>query len=169
MTETSPATEQLAMRFANAAQERTGLEFLNSVLAGELPEPPFSALLGFTLVEVEAGRTVFELTPNAQHYNPIGGVHGGVYAGILDSAAGSAVQSLLPAGTGFASVDLTVKYLRPITVKTGVIRAEGTVRQMGRRTALAQAELRDARGRQYAYAVSTVMILPPETPLSATL
>lgn len=77
MTETGPATERLAVPSVDAARERTGLEFLTSILAGELPEPPFSSLLGLTLVEAEPGRTVFEVTPNERHYNPIGGVHGG--------------------------------------------------------------------------------------------
>lgn len=145
---------------AAAVGRLSGLEFLRELLAGRLPEPPLAAVLGFSLEEVDPGRVTFALEPGENHYNPIGGVHGGVYATLLDSAAGSAVQSLLPAGTGYTSLDLSVKFLRPITAHTGTIRAIGTVLKRGRRTALAQAELLDAHDRLLAHATSSCLIFP---------
>ena len=140
---------------AAAVGRGSGLDFLRDVLAGRLPAPPISATLGFTLEEVEAGRAVFAMEPGEEHYNPIGSVHGGVYATLLDSAAGCAVQSVLPAGTGYTSLDLTLKFLRPITVDTRNVRAVGTVLKHGRRTALAQAELFDTGDRPLAHATRT--------------
>ncbi|MFJ4811727.1 PaaI family thioesterase [Streptomyces longwoodensis] len=145
---------------AAAVGRGSGLDFLRDVLAGRLPAPPISATLGFTLEEVEAGRAVFAMEPGEEHYNPIGSVHGGVYATLLDSAAGCAVQSVLPAGTGYTSLDLTLKFLRPITVDTGKVRAVGTVLHQGRRTALAQAELFDTADRLLAHATSSCMLFP---------
>ncbi|MEU3510561.1 PaaI family thioesterase [Streptomyces longwoodensis] len=145
---------------AAAVGRGSGLDFLRDVLAGRLPAPPISATLGFTLEEVEAGRAVFAMEPGEEHYNPIGSVHGGVYATLLDSAAGCAVQSVLPAGTGYTSLDLTLKFLRPITVDTGKVRAVGTVLNQGRRTALAQAELFDTADRLLAHATSSCLLFP---------
>ncbi|MFB7291572.1 PaaI family thioesterase [Actinacidiphila glaucinigra] len=145
---------------AAAVGRTSGLEFLRDVLAGRLPAPPIASTLGFTLEEVEEGRAVFAMEPGEEHYNPIGSVHGGVYATLLDSAAGCAVQSVLPEGMGYTSLDLNLKFLRPITVDTGKVRAVGTVLNQGRRTALAQAELFDATDRLLAHATSSCMLFP---------
>ncbi|RSO07978.1 aromatic compound degradation protein PaaI [Streptomyces sp. WAC 05379] len=144
---------------ADVGQE-SGLHFLRKVLSGRLPAPPIAATLGFTLDQVEFGHAVFALAPGEEHYNPIGSVHGGVYATLLDSAAGCAVQSVLPAGMGYTSLDLNVKFLRPITVDSGKVRAVGTVLNHGRRTALAQAELLDSDDRLLAHATSSCMLFP---------
>ncbi|MEU1622496.1 PaaI family thioesterase [Streptomyces sp. NPDC008238] len=148
---------------AAAVGRTSGLEFLRDVLAGRLPAPPIASTLGFTLEEVEAGRAVFAMEPGEEHYNPIGSVHGGVYATLLDSAAGCAVQSVLPEGMGYTSLDLNLKFLRPVTVDTGKVRAVGTVLNQGRRTALAQAELFDAGDRLLAHATSSCMLFPVPT------
>ena len=145
---------------AAAVGRYSGLDFLREMQAGRLPAPPISATLGMTLEEVEHGRVVFALVPGEEHYNPIGSVHGGVYATLLDSAAGCAVQSVLPRGTGYTSLDLNVKFLRPVTVDTGRIRAVGTVLNSGRRTALAQAELFDAADRLLAHTTSSCLLFP---------
>ncbi|MEH0542536.1 PaaI family thioesterase [Streptomyces sp. B21-105] len=145
---------------AAAVGDHSGLDFLREILAGRLPAPPVAATLGFDLEEAEYGRVVFALVPGEEHYNPIGSVHGGVYATLLDSAAGCAVQSVLPRGTGYTSIDLTLKFLRPTTVDTGKVRAIGTVLNSGRRTALAQAELRDSADRLLAHATSSCMLFP---------
>lgn len=100
------------------------------------------------------------MTPGEEHYNPIGSVHGGVYATLLDSAAGCAVHSTLPAGMAYTSLDLTTKFLRPITFDSGKIRAVGRVRSHGRRTAFAEAELLDANDRLLAHATSSCLIFP---------
>jgi uncharacterized protein (TIGR00369 family) len=141
----------------------TGLEFVREIATGRLPGPPIAATLDFTLDEAEHGRVVFSLVPGEEHYNPIGSVHGGVYATLLDSAAGCAVQSTLPQGMGYTSLDLTVKFLRPVTVDTGRIRAVGTVVSSGRRTALAEARLLDEKDRLLAHATSTCMLFPLPT------
>ncbi|MEV7078393.1 PaaI family thioesterase [Streptomyces sp. NPDC093516] len=145
---------------AGAVAHHSGIEFLREILDGRLPAPPIAAALGFTLEEAEPGRAVFALVPGEEHYNPIGSVHGGVYATLLDSAAGCAVQSALPRGTGYTSLDLTLKFLRPVTVDTGKVRAVGTVLNLGRRTALAQAELLDSDDRLLAHATSSCMLFP---------
>ncbi|MET7439338.1 MULTISPECIES: PaaI family thioesterase [unclassified Streptomyces] len=145
---------------ASAVGHHSGLDFLREVQAGRLPAPPIAATLGMRLEEVEHGRAVFSLIPGEEHYNPIGSVHGGVYATLLDSAAGCAVQSVLPPAMGYTSLDLTVKFLRPVTVDTGRIRAVGTVLNSGRRTALAQAELLDETDRLLAHTTSSCLLFP---------
>ena len=143
---------------AAAAGERDGLAFLRAMLAGELPGPPIAATLDFRLRHVEPGRVVFELEPAEYHYNPIGSVHGGVYATLLDSATGCAVHSMLPAGARYTSLDLSVKFLRAVRADTGPLTCEGTVTHLGSRTALAQARLTGPDGRLYAHATSSLMI-----------
>ncbi|MFC8583760.1 PaaI family thioesterase [Streptomyces sp. NPDC057217] len=145
---------------ARAAGAMAGLDFLREIAAGRLPGPPIAALLGFALEEVEDGRVVFSFEPAEEHYNPIGSVHGGVYATLLDSAAGCAVHSTLPMGTAYTSLDLSTRFLRPITVATGKVRAIGTVLTRGRRTALAEAGLYDAEERLLGHATSTCMVFP---------
>ncbi|MCF3132298.1 PaaI family thioesterase [Streptomyces olivochromogenes] len=145
---------------AAAVGQESGLDFLRGVLDGRLPAAPIGATVGFCLEEVDFGRAVFVLEPGEDHYNPIGSVHGGVYATLLDSAAGCAVQSILPAGMGYTSLDLSVKFLRRITVDTGKVRAVGSLLNHGRRTALAQAELLDSDDRLLAHATSSCMLFP---------
>ena len=125
---------------AQAARGRSGLEFLQAMVDGELPPPPIMQTLGARLESVEPGTAVFTLTPSESHYNPIGSVHGGVYATLLDSAAACAVHSKLPAGVGYTSLDLSVRFLGAISVDTGPVRCTGTVTHLGRRTALAEAQ-----------------------------
>ncbi|WP_069757233.1 PaaI family thioesterase [Streptomyces sp. EN16] len=145
---------------AQAAARMAGLDFLREVQAGRLAAPPVGRTLDFALDEVEHGRAVFSLVPGEEHYNPIGSMHGGVFATLLDSAAGCAVQSTLPQGMAYTSLDLTVKFLRPATVDTGRVRAVGTVVSGGRRTALAQAQLLDAADRLLAHATSSCLLFP---------
>lgn len=143
---------------AGAARRMSGLEFLAAIADGRLPPPPIAATLGFAWLSVAPGRVVFVCTPGEHHYNPIGTVHGGVHATLLDSAAGCAVHSILPPGTGYATLDLAIRYLRPVTADSGRIRAIGTVLNETRRTVLAQAELRDESERLLAHATSTCLI-----------
>jgi uncharacterized protein (TIGR00369 family) len=134
------------------------MDLLRAVQDGSLPAAPIATTLGFDLDVVEEGRVVFSLEPGEHHYNPIGSVHGGVYATLLDSATGCAVHSTLPAGFGYTSVDLNVKFLRAITRDTGRVLAEGTVTHRGRRLALAEATLTDAQGRLLATATSSCLV-----------
>jgi uncharacterized protein (TIGR00369 family) len=147
---------------ADAARTSAGIEVLEAMARGELPAPPVIATLGFSLDTVEPGRVVFSFAPEEFHYNPIGSVHGGVYATLLDSATGCAVHSMLPAGVGYTSLDLTVKFLRAITVDTGRVRCTGTVTHLGGRTALAEARLVDDADRLLATAISSILVIRPQ-------
>ena len=111
---------------------RTGLEAMQAIVDGDVPAPPIALLMDFRVVEVEEGRAVFAVTPAEFHYNPIGVVHGGLSATILDSAMGCAVQTTLPAGAGYTTLDLQASFVRPITRDTGPLRCEGTVLHRGR-------------------------------------
>jgi uncharacterized protein (TIGR00369 family) len=148
-------------RSGAVARTLAGADFLAAIADGTLPPPPIASTLGFTLISVAPGRVVFEFTPSEFHYNPIGSVHGGVCATMCDSACGCAVHSMLPAGSYYTSQDLSVKFLRAITLSTGPLRCEGTVIHLGSRTALAQASLTDGAGRQYAHATSSCLIFRP--------
>ncbi|HEX2806582.1 MAG TPA: PaaI family thioesterase [Kineosporiaceae bacterium] len=135
-----------------------GIEVLQAMAAGHLPAPPVMHTLDIQAVAFEVGRAVFSLVPAEMHYNPLGTVHGGVIATLLDSAAGCAVHSILPLGSGYTSVDLNTKFLRAVSSASGRITAEGVVLNRGGRTALAQATLTDERGRLLAHATSTCLI-----------
>ena len=148
---------------AAAMGNRSGLDVLRAIGEGELPPPPVMSTLGISALEVEEGRIVFGLQPQEFHYNPLGTMHGGVLATLLDSAAACAVHTTLPAGVGYTSLDLTTKFLRPVTVRSGLLRCEGTVLSRGRRTALAQAQVVDDAGRLIAHATSSCMIFPVES------
>jgi uncharacterized protein (TIGR00369 family) len=138
---------------------RGGLDLLRAMRDGELPPPPVMQLLGMEPeFEVDDGRIAVYLVPQEFHYNPLGTVHGGVLATLLDTATGCAVHSTLPAGVGYTSVDLTTKFLRPVTVQSGRLRCEGTVLSRGRRTALAEARLVDGGDRLAAHATSTCLL-----------
>jgi uncharacterized protein (TIGR00369 family) len=119
---------------------------------------PIADTLGFRLVEIEKGFVVFEGTPGRNVYNPIGTVHGGYAATLLDSACGCAVHSQLDAGQGYTTLELKVAYHRPLTDQTGVVRAEGRTLSFGRRAAFAEAKLLDAEGRLCASATSTLLV-----------
>ncbi|MFI5313648.1 MAG: PaaI family thioesterase [Candidatus Dormibacteria bacterium] len=146
---------------ARAAKDMSGLELMRALVAGDLPKPPIADTLGFDLIEVDSGRAVFSIRSAEYMYNPIGSVHGGVYATLLDSAAGCAVHTMLPAGTRYTSLDLSVKFLRAMTAESGEVRCIGTVSHLGSRTALAEARMLDADGRLLATATSSCLILGP--------
>jgi uncharacterized protein (TIGR00369 family) len=137
---------------------RSGLELLQAMAAGELPAPPVMHLIDMAGLEVEEGSVTVHLDPQEFHYNPLGTVHGGVLSTLLDTAAACSVHTTLPAGVGYTSLDLTVKFLRPVTVASGRITTRGAVLQRGRRTALAEARMTDAAGRLVAHATSSCLI-----------
>jgi uncharacterized protein (TIGR00369 family) len=141
-----------------AARELSGLEHLRRIITGELPLAPIMQLMSFRPIEAEAGRVVFAATPGEQHYNPIGMVHGGLAATLLDSAMGCVVHSMLPAGVTYTTLELKTNFLRRLTHETGEVRATGTVLHLGRSTATAESRLTDAAGRLYAHATTTCMI-----------
>ena len=139
---------------------KSGLELFKAMIAGELPAPPISQTLDFILVEAEHGRVVFQGRPGFAHYNPMGMVHGGWFATLLDSALGCATHTTLPAGVGYTSLGLEAKYVRPITRDTGRVLCEANVLYRGRRQATAEANLTAAEsGKLLAHGVATLMIL----------
>lgn len=139
----------------------SGLDLLLAIGRGELPPPPVHDLLGIEGVEIETGRVVFAIEPEARHMNPMGTVHGGVLATILDSAMACAVHSTLPAGTGYTTVDLHVTFVRPATATTGRLRAEGRAVHTGTRIATAEGRIVDESGRLIAHAAESCLLLAP--------
>jgi uncharacterized protein (TIGR00369 family) len=138
----------------------SGLEFLLRMGRGELPSPPIGQAFDFVPVECERGRAVFQGTPKADYYNPIGSVHGGYIATLLDSAVGCAVQTMLEQGYGYTTLELKLNFVRPVTDRTGPMRAEGTVINVSRRIGVAEGRLIDAAGKLYAHATTTCLIFP---------
>jgi uncharacterized protein (TIGR00369 family) len=143
---------------ASLIGSRSGLELLQAMSNGEHPGPPIMQLMDVASMRAEDGSVTVELDPQEFHYNPLGTVHGGVIATLLDTAAACSVHSTLPAGVGYTSLDLNVKFLRPVTIASGRLTCTGAVLQRGRRTALAEARLTDTKGRLLAHATSSCML-----------
>ena len=135
-----------------------GLGQLKAIEDGLMPPPPVMATVGVNSFLAERGKVTCGMKVGTFHYNPLGGVHGGMISTLLDTAAGCAVHSTLEVGQGYTSLDLTVKFLRPVTVDSGQVTCVGTVLSRGRRTALAEAQLFDENGRLLAHATSSCMI-----------
>ena len=144
---------------AQAGMTMAGMDYLRAMVREEIPRPPIASTLGFEGFEVEEGSATFWITPAEYHYNPIGSVHGGLAATLLDSALGCAVHTLLPAGTGYTTVDLKVTFLRPLTVETGRVRAEANVVHLGGRIATSEGRILDEEGRVYAQGTAPLLIL----------
>ncbi len=145
---------------AAAGATMTGMEYMTAVVTGATPPPPIAVTMRLRPVELEEGRVVFEGEPGEEHYNPIGVVHGGYAATLLDSALGCAVHTTLPAGVGYTSLGLEAKYVRPITRDTGRVLCEANVLYGGRRQATAEANLTAAEsGKLLAHGIATCMIL----------
>ena len=142
----------------------SGLEVMQAMFAGDLPRPPFGELVGFHGGEAGKGFVVFEGEPGPQHYNPLGTVHGGYAATLLDSAMGCAVHTTLKAGVGFTTVDLNITYLRAMTKNTGRIFARGEVIVSGRRIATAKGTITDAAGKLIATGTTTCLVFPLTEP-----
>jgi uncharacterized protein (TIGR00369 family) len=137
---------------------KSGRDILEAMISGELPYPPMNETMNMTLLEVDHGRAVFQGIPLPQHYNPLGSVHGGWFAALLDSAMGCAVQSTLPAGRSYTTAELGMNIVRPAPHKTGPLRAVGMVIHGGRQIATAEARLEDERGKLYAHATTTCFV-----------
>jgi uncharacterized protein (TIGR00369 family) len=135
-----------------------GLELLRRAIAGEFPPPPIAKLMDIRLTEVARGRAVFEGTPQEFHYNPLGSVHGGYGATLLDSAMGCAVHSTLDAGDIYTTLEFKINFLRALTHETGLVRGVGTVINETRTTALAEGRIEDGEGKLYAFATTTCVI-----------
>ena len=148
------------MNAVTPKDQMSGLEQLRHAFDPDRPErgPGIGRTLDFSVVALEEGRVVFGGTPDERVYNPIGTVHGGYAATLLDSAVGCAVHSMLKAGQGYTTLELKVAYHRALTKDTGPVEAEGRVVQLGRRAAFAEGRLTDAQGRLYATATSTLLV-----------
>jgi uncharacterized protein (TIGR00369 family) len=137
-----------------------GLDVLRRMIDGHYPAPPIAALMNFTLAEADPGRAVFRGLPGERHLNPLGGVHGGWAATIMDSALACAVHTTLQPGEGYTTAEFKVNLLRPITSRTGEVACEGTVVHRGRTSAVSEARLTDAAGKLLAFGTETCVIFP---------
>ena len=150
---TQTADEEAPARWA-----MSGLEYMRKLASGELPPSPMGRLMGFRLVEVEEGRAVFAVEPGERHANGIGIAHGGLAATLLDSATGCAINTMMPAGRVFTTLEMKINYVRPLTPQTGEVRCEARVIHAGGRTATAEGRVTDARGKLYAHGTTTCII-----------
>jgi uncharacterized protein (TIGR00369 family) len=141
-----------------ALKSYDGLSFLKAIIDGTLPQAPLCEVLGFHLTEADPGRAVFEGVPEFRHYNPIGTVHGGFAATLLDSALGCAIFSTVAKGEAWTTLELKFNLVRPLTKDTGPVRAEGRMVHRGRTVATSEGDLKDSTGKLYAHATTTCMI-----------
>lgn len=137
---------------------RSGLDLLQAMLRGELPYPPIARTLSFQLMEVSEGRAVFQGAPGPDHFNPMGGIHGGWYATLLDSALGCAVHTMMPPGRGYTTAELGINLVKAIGPKVQRVRAEGRVLHCGRQLATAEARLVGPDGTLYAHGTTTCLV-----------
>jgi uncharacterized protein (TIGR00369 family) len=146
-----------------------GVDFVRAIFAGRLPAPPIMQTIEPFDSTAEPGVVVFHSIPGFRHYNPIGSVHGGYAATLLDSAMGLAVHSALPAGTGYTTLEFKVSFIKGMTKDTGPVRTEGRTLSVGRRAATAEARITDARGRLLAHATTTCLVfeLPATSPVGS--
>ena len=140
----------------------TGLELLQRIVDGDYPAPSIGARLNFASPEVSEGRAVFRGMPGERHLNPLGGVHGGWAATILDSALACSVQTMLKKGEAYTTAEFKVNLVRPITPRTGLVECEGLVVHKGRTLAVSEARLKDKDGRLLAFGTETCSIFPAD-------
>ncbi len=156
----APDSSDVEVGVVPLEQARTldGLTLFKGLLEGRFPAPPISKVLGFKVTEVEPGRVVFAYTPVFDHYNPLGTVHGGIAATLLDSVMGCCIHTMLKAGTGYTTVEIKVNYVRAMTDKTGPVRAEGKVINVGSRIGTSEGRLYDKDGKLLAHGTTTCLI-----------
>jgi uncharacterized protein (TIGR00369 family) len=145
---------------ATAWREMTGLAYLHAMLDGTLPPPPIANLLNMMLTEADTGTVTFTCTPDESAYNPIGLIHGGLVCTLLDSVIGCAVQTTLPAGVGYTSVEIKINYLRPVHADSGELTAHGWTTKPGRKIAFAEGDVRNRDGKIVATGSGTCLIIP---------
>jgi uncharacterized protein (TIGR00369 family) len=145
---------------AEQVMARGGLEFLTDIIDGRAPQAPMCGTLGFRLAEASDGYAMFEGYPEFRHYNPIGTVHGGFAATLLDSALGCAIFSTMAKGEAWTTLELKMNLVRPISDRTGPVRAEGRIVHRGRTVATADGTVKDLAGKLYAHATTTCMVFP---------
>jgi len=142
----------------------TGLEVFAAIFSGELPPPPIGDTLDFLPIHIQYGLAIFQGSPNQRHYNPLGTVHGGWFATLLDSAVGCAVHSTLPAGRGYTTLELKLNIVRALTDAVPLVRAEGKILHGGRQVATAEGRIVGPDGKLYAHATTTCLIFETTAP-----
>ncbi len=159
----SPRTRTITwedpLQTAKAMHGVSGIEFLRAIAEGRLPQPPIGRTMGYRLAEVGEGWARFEIEPGEHLYNPIGMVHGGVASTLLDSAMACAIQSTLPAGTVYTTIELKINLIRAIQANSGKLIAEGRIINVGRKIGVADGTLKDSAGKLYAHGTTTCLIL----------
>ncbi|MEM7509019.1 MAG: PaaI family thioesterase [Pseudomonadota bacterium] len=161
MTPVSPYFAERAEDLLSLEQiaKISGLDFICGIAEGRYPAPPIARTLSYRMVEVEEGRVVFRGQPDFTHYNPIGTVHGGWFGTLLDSCMACAVQTCLPAGTSYTTLEYKLNILRPAFESTGPLDAIGEAIHVGRRTATAEGRLVDTGGKIYATGTTTCLVM----------
>ena len=144
---------------AKAGQSMSGLDYMKAMSQGELPPAPIALVMNIRFIEVEYGRIVATSQPAEYLYNPIGMVHGGYAATLLDTVMACAIHTTLPAGSGYTTLEIKVNYVRPITMATEIVYCEGKLIHTGRRIGTSEGRLTDAEGKLYAHGTTTCMIM----------
>jgi uncharacterized protein (TIGR00369 family) len=137
-----------------------GLSLMKGIMEGRFPAPPISRALGFSISLIEHGRVIFDYEPVFDHYNPLGSVHGGIAATLLDSVMGCCIHTTLKPGMGFTTLEIKINYVRAMTDKTGLVQAEGKIINIGSRIATSEGRLVDASGKLLAHGTTTCLIFP---------
>jgi uncharacterized protein (TIGR00369 family) len=166
MTDNPTRKVEYGVTPAEAMASMAGIDFLHALFDGTLPAPPIMQNIEPFDYAAEPGVVSFYSVPGFRHYNPIGSVHGGYAATLLDSAMGLAVHSMLPAGAGYTTLEFKISFIRGMTKDTGVVRSEGRTLSVGRRAATAESRITDAKGRLLAHATTTCLVfeIPADIP-----
>ena len=155
---TSARKNQYGVTPTEVMAEMAGIDFVRAIFAGKLPEPPVMQTVEPFDCTAEPGVVVIHSIPGFRHYNPIGSVHGGYAATLLDSAMGLAVHSMLPPGSGYTTLEFKISFIRGMGEDSGTVRTEGRILNVGRRAATAEARITDAKGRLLAHATTTCLV-----------
>ena len=159
MTDTPAASKvEYGVTPTQVMASMTGLDFVRAFFEGKLPAPPIMQTIEPYEQTAEPGHVVFYSVPGFRHYNPIGSVHGGYAATLLDSVMGLAVHTELPAGTGYTTLEFKISFIKGMTKDTGPVRSEGKTLSVGRRAATAEARITDSKGRLLAHATATCLV-----------
>ena len=154
----STENEEALGRKIESRSNLSGLEYMQKLAAGELPQSGMAQLMGFRLVEASEGYAVVTVEPNERHYNGLGIAHGGLVATLLDSATGCAINTMMPAGRIFTTLEMKVNYVRPIRGEVGLVRCEARVIHAGGRVSTAEGRVLGADGKLYAHGTATCML-----------
>jgi uncharacterized protein (TIGR00369 family) len=149
------------MTLIDTRQGLSGIDYFRKMMAGELPLPPMLDLFDIRLVAVDRGRVVFTATAEERFYNGTGVAHGGFAATLLDTALGCAINSAMPAGRRFTTLELKINLTRPLTIEAGLLRCEASVVHVGGRTATSEGRIVDRDGKLYAHGTTTCIVVEP--------